>query len=191
MAEGIEAPEGGNKTLNRMVAVTVVALAVFLGLCNIKAENLVQTMEVTKADAVDTWNEYQATKIKLHVDEDALIIVDAIGLPAAKAQAEDHLAKRAAFVADIEKYNKSAPALQAKARAFDAKHEELNIHDDQFDACEALIGIAISIAAVAAVAESIWVLLAAWVFGVFGVLMGVAAFIGWPLHPDFLAALLS
>ena len=44
---------------------------------------------------------------------------------------------------------------------------------------------------VAALAESPWVLAVAWVFGGLGMVMGVAGFAGWGLHPDFLAKFLS
>ena len=47
--------EGSNKRLNNMVAVTVVLLSVFLGLCNIKDGNIVQAMTQAKADSLDTW----------------------------------------------------------------------------------------------------------------------------------------
>ena len=57
--------EAKDKRLNRLIAVTVVTLSVFMGLCNIKDGNIVQAMQYAKADAVDTWGEYQATKTKL------------------------------------------------------------------------------------------------------------------------------
>ncbi len=175
--------------LNRLVAITVVILSVFLGLCHIKDDNLVQAMQQSKADAVDTWSEYQATRTKLHIDEGALNQLGVIGPlakdPAAVAAQTEKLA------AQIAKYKAETPALQAKAKGFEAAYDAMNYHDDQFDAADALTGIAVSVAAVAALAEAEWVLGVAWVFGAFGVLMGVAGFAGWRIHPDFLAQLLS
>ena len=63
--------EAKNKALNRNVAVTVVVLSVFLGLAKIKDDNLVQAMQQAKADAVDTWGEYQAAKTKRHITQGA------------------------------------------------------------------------------------------------------------------------
>ena len=54
--------QGSDKTLNRLVALTVVVLSVFMGLANIKDDNLVQAMQLAKSDAVDTWSEYQASR---------------------------------------------------------------------------------------------------------------------------------
>ena len=49
--------EAKDKRLNRLIAITVVTLSVFMGLCNIKDGNIVQAMQYAKADAVDTWGE--------------------------------------------------------------------------------------------------------------------------------------
>jgi len=38
-----------------------------MAISKIKDDNIVQSMQVAKADAVDTWGEYQATKIKHHL----------------------------------------------------------------------------------------------------------------------------
>jgi hypothetical protein len=67
----------------------------------------------------------------------------------------------------------------------------LNTHDDQFDASEATLSTAISVAAVAALVESSWVLAGAWVFGVFGLFMAVCGFAGWGFHPDILSQFLG
>ena len=65
-------PEGGtNTSLNRMVAITVVSLSVFMGISKVKDDNLVQAMQQAKADSVDRWSEYQAVKTKLHIAQTA------------------------------------------------------------------------------------------------------------------------
>lgn len=181
--------EGANKRLNNRVAVTVVLFSVALGLCNIKDGNIVQNMQQAKADAVDAWGEYQATRTKLHIDESAADQLAVLGV-LAHDQAPV-AAREAALAAEMAKYRREAPALAAKARGFEAQYDALNVHDDQFDAADALMSIAVSAAAVAAVVEIVAVLAVAWVFGAFGVLMGVAGFAGWALHPDFLARLLG
>ncbi len=177
--------EGANKRLNRMVAVTVVLLSVCLGLCNIKDGNIVQAMTQSKADAVDTWGEYQATRTKLHIDETAAAELLVIG----KGAEAD--ARAAVLATEIAKYRAESPALQAKAKAFEANYDALNVHDDQFDAADALMSISVSAAAVSAVVETFAVLAVAWVFGGFGIVMGLAGFLGWAIHPAFLASFLG
>jgi hypothetical protein len=180
--------EAKGKLLNRMVAVTVVVLSVFMGVSNIKDGNLVQAMQVAKADAVDTWTQYQATRTKLHIAESALAQDRLLAASAPKAALA---AEEARLTTAITKYEQESKDLSAKARGLEASYDAMNVHDDQFDASEALLSIAVSLAAVAALAETSWVLYAGWGFGAFGLIMGVAGFAKWGLHPDFLSSWLG
>jgi hypothetical protein len=183
--------EAKNKQLNRLVAITVVVLSVFTGLCNIKDENLVQAMQQAKADSVDTWGEYQATKTKLHIAQTAKVQMQAIAASAGHGGAAIINTAIQSFDSEIAKYNKSAPQLAAKAKDFAAQYDALNVHDDQFDASEALVSTAISLAAVAALTESFAVLACGWAFGAFGVFMGVCGFARLAFHPDVLSNFLG
>lgn len=180
--------EAKGKLLNRMVAVTVVALSVFMGVSNIKDGNLVQAMQVAKADAVDTWGEYQATRTKLHIAESALAQDRLLAAAAPKVALA---AETSRLTTAITKYEQESKDLTAKAKGLEADYDAMNVHDDQFDASEALLSIAVSLAAVAALAETPWVLFTGWAFGAFGLLMGVAGFAKWGLHPDFLSSWLG
>lgn len=177
--------EAKDKSLNRNVAITVVVLSVFMGLCGIKDGNIVQGMQAAQSASVDKWNEYQATKTKQHVAEASRLQIAALADP-----------KRAAPVlagldADIAKYKAEAPRLAADAKAQSDQYDALNVHDDQFDASDAAVSTAISIAAVAALAESAWLLWAGWAFGAFGLFMGLCGFLGWSFHPAVLSGLLG
>lgn len=177
--------EAKDKSLNRKVAITVVVLSVFMGLCGIKDGNIVQNMQQAQSASVDKWNEYQATKTKQHVAEASRVQIAALADP-----------KRAAPVlagldADIAKYKAEAPRLAADARAQSDQYDALNVHDDQFDASDAAVSTAISIAAVAALVESGWLLWAGWAFGGFGLFMGLCGFLGWSFHPALLSGLLG
>ncbi|WP_068072620.1 DUF4337 domain-containing protein [Novosphingobium lentum] len=183
--------EAKDKRLNRLVAITVVLLSVFTGLCNIKDGNLVQNMQQAKSDSVDTWGEYQATRTKLHIAQTARAEVTVIAQGtsgAGKAQAAQTLAT---LDGEIAKYTAEAPKLAAKAQGFADSYDALNVHDDQFDASEALISTAISLAAVAALVESFGVLFGSWAFGAFGLFMGVCGFARLAFHPDVLSNFLG
>jgi hypothetical protein len=78
-----------------------------------------------------------------------------------------------------------------KAKAYNATLETLNRKDDQFDLSKALISVAIALAAVAALTESLMLLGIAWVLGGAGMVFGVAGFADWSLHPDFIINLLT
>jgi len=178
--------EAKNKSLNARVAITVVFLSVFMGVCGIKDGNIVQGMQAAQAQSVDLWNEYQATKTKQHIAEATRDELAVLGKESPAAAA---LVTR--YDADIAKYKAEAPDLAKKAQAASDQYDALNVHDDQFDASDASISTAISIAAVAALAESSWVLIAAWLFGAFGVFMGLCGFFGWAFHPAVLSGLLG
>ena len=64
--------DGLDKRLNNLVAVTVVILSVFMAVSKIKDDNVTQAMQKAKQESVDAWAEYQASRIKLHVDENGL-----------------------------------------------------------------------------------------------------------------------
>src|SRR6476659_10564018 len=67
--------EGDNKRLNRLVAVTVVILTVFMAISKVKDDNIVQAMQKAQSASVDAWAEYQSTRVKLHVDENGLAML--------------------------------------------------------------------------------------------------------------------
>ena len=180
--------EAKDKRLNRSVAITVVVLSVFTGLCNIKDGNIVQAMQQAQSDSVDRWNEYQADKTKGHI---ATVARQEIAVLARDRSDAQTAAALAAYDGEVAKYARTAPKLATEARGFAAQYGALNVHDDQFDASEALISTAISLAAVAALAESGWLLVAGWVFGALGLFMGVCGFAGWGFHPDILSNFLG
>jgi hypothetical protein len=177
-----------DKRLNRAVAITVVLLSVFTGLGNIKDGNIVQAMQQAKQDSVDRWAQYQATRTKLHIAETARAQMLVVAGPLPSPAARDAIA---ALGADIVKYRAETPALAHEAQALADRYDALNVHDDQFDASEAAISTAISIAAVAALVETFWLLAGAWAFAGFGLFMGLCGFAGWGFHPDLLSTWLG
>ena len=92
MAEGLELELKLESKLSAYVALTVVIISVFMAMCKLKDENLVDLMLHSDVKAVDTWNEYQAERIKMHVNENdaAILKVHAgiAGVDAAGASAE-------------------------------------------------------------------------------------------------------
>lgn len=182
--------EGDDKTLNNWVAITVVILSVFTAVCNIKDNNIGQAMAKAKADAVDSWAEYQAARLKLHVDENSLSqlkLMDATGsydkALAAKQTAE--------YEADLKKYEARSRETREKAENFEKEYDRLNFRDDQFDMSEAFLSIAVALAAVAALVDKFWLLYVAWGSGASGMFFGVCGFAGWGFRPDWLAQFLG
>jgi hypothetical protein len=177
--------EAKDKRINRLVAMTVVVLSVSVGLGNIKDGNIVQAMAQAQANSLDRWNEYQATRTKLHIVETARA-----QLAAAPGSIAVHKAI-GSFDSEAMKYRSESPKLAEEAKGFSDEYDALNVHDDQFDAAEASLTTAISIAAVAALTESWAPLIASWVIGAFGLFMTICGFAGWGFHPEVLSMLLG
>src|SRR5262249_16034012 len=147
-------------------------------------------MQKAKSESVDAWAEYQASRIKLHVDENGqstLRLLETNGT-IDKALTEKQAAE---YESDIKKYTGRSAETMAKAEALEAEYDRLNFRDDQFDMSDAFLSITLALAAIAALIDAYWLLYVAWGSGGFGLLMGIAGFLGYGLRPEWLASLLG
>lgn len=184
--------ESKDKRLNSLVAATVVVLSVFLAVCNIKDGNIVQNMQMQKADEVDSWGEYQGTKLKLGLAEATLVQLRVQAAGATPGHVADAIAREMAVQQGVvEKQTKQAAEQLKKAQAYRPAIEALGLTDDQFDISEAFVSIAIAVAAVSALVASFPLLFLAWGSGLVGIVMGLAGFLGWSIHPTWLVSLLT
>ena len=177
--------------LSTLVAVTVALLATFLGVCKVKDDNIVQAMQQAQADRLDHWNFYQARNIR---EEVAASTVSQLALAAAGAPPS----QQAAYQDALKAYNalqtdqaQKKEELRVQAEADQKTYDALNYRDDQFDLCDTLIALAISLLALTALTHKKWLYWVAMVPTIGGVVMGVAGLLGWHIHPDLLAQLLS
>jgi len=176
--------------LNNWIAISVALLAAFMAITKVKDDNIVQAMLQAKTDAVDTWSEYQAKRIKHHLLElgqDQTIALRATA-PQAAAQLDEQVKH---YESEIARYQNEETELQDKARAFEKQYDALNFRDDQFDLSDAFLSVALAMLAVTALTRKRWLLWTSLVFGAFGFIMGLAGLIGWRIHPDWLSRLLS
>ena len=175
-----------NARLNAMVAVSVAILATFMGICNVKDDNIVQAMQAAQADKIDLWSFYQARNIR---EEIALATVEQLAL----AKAGRPVAEQAAHDAALAKYqalaksqNSKKEELKTQAEQAQKTYDKLNYRDDQFDLAAASIAIAIALLAVTALTHLWWLFWLAMLPSVLGLVMGTAGLLGLPFHPDFL-----
>jgi hypothetical protein len=167
---------GGNKTLNRAVAVTVVVLSVSMALVNIKDGNIVQNMQAAQALELDKWNQYQATRLKLKMEE---IVVDAGGVRVDLAREQ------------VAKYTKSSAELMEEAHAAKAVYDANSYRDDQFDLSDGLASMALAVTAIAALVEVWGLLYFSWGAGALSLVFAIAGFAQLPFHPDRLIGFLT
>jgi hypothetical protein len=194
ISEAVEKAEESKDSLNSVIALLVAVIATFMAVCNIKDGNIVQAMSQQQAKAVDQWSYYQAKGMKQNLAES---VVDQLTLqkelsaslsPAAKELVDKKLAL---YTSQVKKYAKEKDDIKKEAEGAQAEYDRLNIHDDQFDMSEAGLSIAIAVLGVSALTKKRWLVVFALVFALFGVVLGLAGFLGWSLHPDALARVLS
>ena len=185
------ARDGANARLNTWVAITIALLSTFLAVCKVKDDNIVQAMQQAQADKIDHWNFYQARNLREDV---AQIAVTELQLAAAAAPTAAQAAYQRAIASytqvateQAQKKNELKAAAENDQRTYDA----LNYVDDQFDLADALTALAISLLAMTALTHKPWLYTVALVPVGFSVLMGLAGLLGWHLHSDLIARLLS
>src|ERR1700691_2017303 len=93
-----------NASLNTLVATTVLIISVFLAIEKVKDDNLVRNMSRVKTESVDVWNQYQAERIKLHLDENASAMLKVTG----SANADAAAAEQQRLSGQITKYAKQS-----------------------------------------------------------------------------------
>lgn len=186
-----QAAEARTARLNATVAVTVAALATFMGICKVKDDNIVQGMQQAQVNKLDYWAYYQARNIRADIAESTATQLELAkgGAPVAQAEAYDKAITgyRDKAADQIRKRDE----LKRLAEEAQTAYETLNRRDDQFDLSDALLAIAIALLAVTALTR-LWPLyFVAMVPTAFGVLMGVAGLMDLPIHPNMLFKLLS
>ena len=180
--------------LNAAIALSVAVIATFMALCNVKDDNIVQSMQQDQAGAIDTWAYFQAKSTKQSlaqsVAEQLTIQRDiTAGLsPEARAELDKKIGE---YQGKVKDYEKEKNDIKAKAEGLQAEYDRLNYRDDQFDISEAAASVSIALFGVTALTRKKWLFIVALVFAGFGLLMGVAGFFGLPIHPGFLAKLLT
>ena len=180
--------------LNTIVAVFVALAATFMALNNVKDGNIVQAMQQAQANGVDSWAYYQAkgTKQNLAIAarEQIELLRDTTPNPTPETRAV--FDKRIAEYTALEKkYESEKEDIKRQAEGFHKQYDDLNVHDDQFDMAEALLSVAIALFGITALTRKSWLLVIAIGFTVCGTVLGLGGFMGWNLHPDWLASLLG
>jgi DNA repair ATPase RecN len=180
--------------LNTVIAALVAVTATLMALNNVKDGNIVQNMQQAQASGVDEWAYYQAKGTKQNLAISAREQVELLRDATPNATPELHAMfdKRIAeYNAQDKKYEAEKEDIKRQAEAYRKQYDEFNRHDDQFDAAEALMSVAIAMFGVTALTRKRWLLIIGIVFAGTGELLGLAGFLNWSLHSDWLASVLS
>jgi hypothetical protein len=190
LQEKLDTAEAQNR-LNTCVAIAVAIISVFLAVTKVKDDNIVQAMLQAKSDAVDTWNEYQAKKLKQHLAELGMSQVQALQTLAPGKGAELLAAQQKQYSDSIARYKSEEDVIMKKARGFEKLYDDLNYRDDQFDLSDATLSISLAMLAVTALTNKRKLLYFSCLIAGFGIVTGLAGLLGLHFHPDALTRLLS
>ncbi|MBM4096794.1 MAG: DUF4337 domain-containing protein [Planctomycetes bacterium] len=177
----IEIPEPGKKSNDRLdscVGLMVVLIASFIGLCNVKDDNIVQQMQMKQVERNDNWAWFQARNIRQAVYEG---VSAELSVPWPNETPENRKAREA----KSEEYRKKSESQEQKsqqqktdAEQAQKEYDELNEKDDQFDLCDATLAISLALMGVTALTKKWWLFFVSLVPAAFGFYMGIAGFIG-------------
>ncbi len=194
-SQSIETGGSGEASrLNSIIALLVALTATVMAICNIKDGNIVQGMAQAQAKGVDAWSYYQAKSTKQHISDAALeqVRLQQAMLAEQKAPIPPALIEAAKrYEAESKRYDQEKADIKAQAEGLAAEYDRLNVHDDQFDFAEACFTVAIALFGITALTRKRWLLVFAMVLMLFGVAFGASGFVGWSLHPEWLARLLG
>jgi len=194
MDDLVEAGDHPMHWINSTVALCVAVSAAFVALCNVKDGNIVQAMAQAQANSVDAWSYYQAKSTKQHfaegmVDQLTIQKETAGGLtPEAKVLLDQKIVE---YAGKARQYDGEKQKIKQTAEDFQHEYDRLNFHDDQFDMAEAGLSLSIALMGVTALTQKRWLLIVALVFAAFGGILGVSGFMGYNIHPSFIAKLLG
>ena len=181
-------------SLNSWIAVLVALTATMMAICNIKDGNIVQGMTQAQARGVDAWTYYQAKSTKQLLSENMAeqvktqLATASTLAPTARTLLEE---KARQYLGEAQRYEKEKEEIKTKAENFEKEYDELNTHDDQFDMADAVFTIAIALYGITALVKKKWLLIFALALTILGVIFGLSGFLGWSLHPDWLARILG
>jgi hypothetical protein len=189
-----EVERPGLSWLNSAVALSVAISAAFVALCNVKDGNIVQAMAQAQANSVDAWSYYQAKSTKEHIAEGMVdqITIQRDTTPNLSTDARNLFDRKIAeYTAKAKQYDAEKEKIKQSAEGFQHDYDQLNFRDDQFDIAEASLSLSIALMGVTALTQKRWLLAVGIIFAFFGVLLGVSGFMGYNIHPSFIAKLLS
>lgn len=190
LQEQLDSAESKNR-LNNYIALAVAVISVFLAVTKVKDDNIVQAMLQAKSDAVDTWNEYQAKKLKQHLAELGLSQVQALQALVPGKGTEILALQQKQYNDSITRYRSEEEAIMKKAKGFEKLYDDLNYRDDQFDLSDATLSISLAMLAISALTGKRNLYYLSCLIAGFGILMGIAGLIGLSIHPDAITKLLS
>ena len=161
--------EAGEAALTR-ISLAISVLAVLVAMVTVLSHRSHTEAVLMQARASDTWNEYQAKKIR---SDAALTTVDLLALgPGADSVAS--VAKRGEYGTHIQKWTRDLAEEQQRAREFEAEVNVAEHKAARFDLGEALLQIAVVLSSITLLTRQRTYFYIGLVTGVAGIILAAA-----------------
>lgn len=179
--------------LNTTIAAMVALTATFMALCNVKSGNVVQGMAKAQVASNNAWSYYQAKSTKENLADSSAKMLE-IQRDTSTITPEQRVVfdtRITSLKKDVERYEKEKNDIKKQAEDLEKEYDRLNVKDDQFDIGEACCSVGIALFGVTALTQKRWLLFIGLAFAGFGILIGIAGFVGWNLRPEWMAKALG
>ena len=173
MAETPEIPEAKDP-FERMVAVSIAAMAVCLSVINTHGDNAKTDAIIKTNEASNKWGYFQSKSIKEHIGQTQVTTLTALSDSAVQAD------KRSALLAkldeEIKRYGKEKTDIKTEAEALEKDTAQSQKINDRSDHGALFLQIAIVVASVSILSrwKPLW--FSGLVLGVIGAVVGLSAF---------------
>ncbi len=177
--------------IDSFVGLMVVLIATFIGVCNVKDDNIVQQMQLKQVERNDNWAWFQARNIRQAVYEGVAVELS-IPMPNETPEIKKlREAKSEEYRKKAESQEKKSGEQKAAAELAEKEYNELNDKDDQFDLCDATLALSLALMGVTALTKKWWLFYLALVPASFGFIMGLAGFCGWDTNFAIIKAIIK
>lgn len=193
VSAAIEKSRESEDRMNAIIAAMVALLATIVAVFNVKDGNITQAMAQEQAKAIDSWTYYQAKSTKQSIAESMLqqLVLeqerDSLSPARIKSLAQ-HIEEEKI---KISRYEQEKESIRAEAIGHEKHYDELNNRDDQFDAADAALSIAIALLGISALTRQRWLVGVASLFSIIGLASGFSGFFELSFKLEFLAKILS
>jgi shikimate kinase len=178
-----ESKDEREEGFRRRTALLISALAMALALTSLGGNKTSKELIGDAIAASDTWAFYQAKSIRqtvtrLAADEVETLLAEPNGSPEARKMLEGRLARYRDNIAhyETESDGSGRKELAAKAETLEHERDRAEVREDHFSLAEGLLQIAIVLASAGVTTGARFLVKAAGVLGLIGVLLAVDAF---------------
>ena len=186
-----EKSEKKASSIESWVGLMVVFSATFMGIANVKDNNIVQKMQQKQVEHNDNWGWFQARNIRASVYEttaDELSLTWPGETAENQKKRQDLSAKYAGMAKSQEmKMNDQKAAAETALKDYDA----LNAEDDKFDMCDTLLALSLALMGITALTKKWALFFVALIPMSLGTYIGIAGFVGFHANLPFLDFLLQ